>query len=78
MWALGILLFVMLVGKFPYKGTNDIGLFRNIIKGNLKIPSFISNSARNLLEKILVNDPSQRISAKRILEDEWFGKLHWY
>lgn len=29
-WALGIVLYVLLCGKFPFRGMNDHGLFKKI------------------------------------------------
>lgn len=37
-WALGILLFAMLFGKFPFRGNNDSELYRKIGKCDLRIP----------------------------------------
>lgn len=67
----------MVVGKFPYKGKDDFSLFKNILKGELKIPSFLSAKCKSLLQAILVNHPEQRITSKKIIDDEWFGNLRW-
>jgi len=32
-WASGILLFAMLCGQFPFRGTDDKDLYRKIAKG---------------------------------------------
>ncbi len=44
-WALGILLYVMLQGKFPFRGINDNDLFKNIKKGNYKLVHSVSENA---------------------------------
>ena len=48
-WALGVLLYVMLCGKFPFKGIDDKSLFKEIMKGELFFPEYISLGARYFL-----------------------------
>mmetsp|Transcript_7072 Transcript_7072/g.956 ORF Transcript_7072/g.956 Transcript_7072/m.956 type:complete len:98 (-) Transcript_7072:226-519(-) len=44
-WSLGILLHVILCGKFPFKGSNDTDLFRKIKKGSFECPEIIPPKA---------------------------------
>ena len=87
-WALGILLYCMLAGNFPFKGIqfflgicchNDIGkddndLFRRIASGIFEIPHYFSPCTKSLLMRILRVDPSQRPSCDEILADFWMLK----
>lgn len=41
-WALGVLLYVLLSGHFPFKGKDDNELFSNIKKGIYKAPAHAS------------------------------------
>ena len=67
-WTLGILLFVMLYGRFPFKGKNEKDLFMKIKEGDLCLPEdkFISSKVKKLLEKIIVVDPKRRPTAQDI------------
>ena len=37
-WALGVVLFVMMVGQFPFKAKNEKELFGRIISGQYLVP----------------------------------------
>jgi len=41
-WAMGIILFVMVMGYFPFRGRNTDELSRNIRLGVLSLPKFLS------------------------------------
>ena len=59
-WALGILLYVILCGKFPFKGINDVDLFKKIKKGNIDFPDFINEDIKRLILKILKYNSNER------------------
>lgn len=65
-WALGIILFVMLSGSFPFKGQNEKDLYGKISRGLFRIPETIPFEAKRLITKILSVDPSKRPSAKDV------------
>ena len=70
-WALGVLLFVMLSGCFPFKAPTDRELFKKIEKGIFSIPSHVSAGARDLIHRILVVNPAERLKASDIVSDCW-------
>ena len=70
-WALGVLLFALLCGKFPFRGQNDKELYHNIRTQELAIPDHVTHSARIFLQKLFHKEPEQRLSAKDILNDPW-------
>lgn len=71
-WSLGILLYTMLCGAFPFKAVNENELYSKITKGIYSFPEHLSGSVCALIRKILVITPFERPSLEEILLDEWF------
>ena len=75
-WSLGVILFVFLCGYPPFEGDNNKEIFRNVLKQKLTFDpadwNRISDSAKDLVSKMLNKDPDQRISAQQCLEHPWF------
>ncbi|GJD10399.1 Serine/threonine-protein kinase STK11 [Galdieria sulphuraria] len=57
-WAAGVTLFYCLTGRLPFDGNNLFELFEKIGKGEFEIPSFVEESAKDLLLHVL--DPVQQ------------------
>ena len=70
-WALGVLLFALLCGKFPFKGSNDKELYNAIRFHELQFPDHVSPPARFFLQKLFQKEAEKRISARDILKDPW-------
>ena len=90
-WAFGVMLYLFFVGKTPFKGKNDDETLDNII--NLKY-SFdieekhekksinIPKEAKDLIQKILIKDPTKRIGYgskdyKEIKEHPFFKGINF-
>ena len=65
LWAFGIILYQMFYGKTPFKGENTYLTFKNIEKLNISYDKDISipDNAKDLINKILIRDPSKRLGA---------------
>jgi hypothetical protein len=46
----------MLVGYPPFKGTNEYQTFQLITNRTFAMPNFLSSNARNIVDRLLVND----------------------
>ena len=71
-WALGIVLYVMLTGKFPFVGKTEKELFSRIQIGQFLPPVSLNFDAKRLIQRMLSLDPKKRPSATEILRDPWF------
>ena len=77
-WCCGIILYAMLCGYLPFDGDedkdgNDV-LFKNIIEGNLEIPKFVSNTAKDLIVRLLNVDAKERITIPEIKKHPFYLK----
>ena len=75
-WAIGVILFAMLCGFLPFEddeNNNDI-LFKQIIQNKIDYPPFLSELSLDILHKILVSDPLQRITIEEIKNHEFYLK----
>ena len=61
-WSLGIIIYTLLVGKTPFETQKFIELLEKVKRMDYSFPENIniSNEAKNLISKILVEDPSKR------------------
>ena len=66
-WALGILLYILLCGKFPFKGINDNDLFKKIRRNKFELPLYLSEESKRLITRILKVNPSERPSAGEVI-----------
>ncbi|XP_046967060.1 peripheral plasma membrane protein CASK isoform X6 [Vanessa cardui] len=73
-WAAGILLHVLLVGYLPFTGTRE-RLFEAICRGRLRFDAplwdDISDAAKDLVQRMLTVDHTQRINIQEVLNHRW-------
>lgn len=64
LWALGCIVYQMVSGLPPFRGGSEYLIFQSILKHELSFPDGFDSNARDLVEKLLVLDPCERIGAK--------------
>lgn len=73
-WSLGVLMFELLTGKPPFEHEGTQLTFQHIVKVLYTCPEYLSEDAKDLLSKLLVSDPTGRISLKDIQCHPWILK----
>lgn len=73
MWALGVVLYTMLYGQFPFCDTSLAQLFSRIQAANYNIPPNgnsvqVSHNTVFLIQRLLVKDPKHRMVADEVLD----------
>ncbi len=67
-WSLGILLFTLLCGAFPFKANSEKDLYGKITKGAFTCPDHLSQSVCELIRKLLVVKPTDRPNTQEVIE----------
>lgn len=70
-WSLGILLYALLCGCFPFRAKAYPDLYRRIARGTFQIPEELSAPVKDLLRALLTVDPEQRVTAHAALRHSW-------
>uniref|UniRef100_A0A8D0E2K9 Tribbles pseudokinase 3 n=1 Tax=Salvator merianae TaxID=96440 RepID=A0A8D0E2K9_SALMN len=70
-WSLGVVLYTLLVGCYPFQDTTPISLFSKIRRGCFAVPDDLSPKARCLVRCLLRKDPAERLTAGGILLHPW-------
>lgn len=73
-WALGIILFALVTGCMPFDGRNQYEILTNILNINYSFENKkeVSPEFKDLISRIFVADPQQRIRLYEIISHEWF------
>ncbi|ETO28001.1 hypothetical protein RFI_09133 [Reticulomyxa filosa] len=74
-WALGVLLFEFVCGNPPFETNNQSKTLQKIKKLEFRFPSHVSPLARDLMLRLLVKDPSQRMQLSQIASHPFILKF---
>ncbi|XP_038863162.1 peripheral plasma membrane protein CASK-like isoform X1 [Salvelinus namaycush] len=81
-WGCGVILFILLSGCLPFYGTKE-RLFEAICRGKYKVLNprhwgHISESAKDLVRRMLMLDPAERITVYEALNHPWLKERDRY
>ncbi|XP_039036100.1 calcium-dependent protein kinase 1-like [Hibiscus syriacus] len=74
-WSAGVILYILLSGVPPFWAENEQGIFEEVLHGDLDFDSdpwpSISESAKDLVRRMLIRDPRRRLTAHEVLCHPW-------
>ncbi|XP_023162121.1 cAMP-dependent protein kinase catalytic subunit 3 isoform X2 [Drosophila hydei] len=81
-WALGVLIYEMLVGYPPFYDEQPFGIYEKILSGKIEWERHMDPIAKDLIKKLLVNDRTKRLGnmkngADDVKRHRWFKNLNW-
>ncbi|KAK6458339.1 kinase-like domain-containing protein [Scheffersomyces xylosifermentans] len=78
-WALGCILYQFFNGVPPFKGATEYLTFEKIINVEYSYRSKypLPQDVIQLIDKILVAEPSQRLTIPQIMSSRWFQEVPW-
>ncbi|KAL6514479.1 Calcium-dependent protein kinase 5 [Orobanche gracilis] len=74
-WTAGVIVYILLSGVPPFWAETQQGIFDAVLKGQIDFDSdpwpLISESAKDLIRKMLCMQPSERLTAHQVLCHPW-------
>lgn len=75
LWSCGVILYILLCGYPPFWGDRDSEIFRKVRRGLYSFKgaewATVSDTAKDLISKLLMMDPRERLTAAQALEHPW-------
>jgi len=80
MWSVGVIVFILLGGYYPFRGSSDVEVLKNVRYGIYDFkPRFwkgVSDEAKSLVRAMMTVNPDERITAEAALNRDWISADH--
>lgn len=77
LWAFGCIIYQLLAGRPPFKAANEYLTFQKIVALEYSFPEGFPVLAKDLVQKLLVLDPGQRLPMDAIKRHRFFEGIEW-
>mmetsp|Transcript_19107 Transcript_19107/g.34774 ORF Transcript_19107/g.34774 Transcript_19107/m.34774 type:complete len:343 (+) Transcript_19107:343-1371(+) len=76
-WSVGILLHELLMGFTPFTDNSPYDVYNKILRQDLFLPGDIDPAAKDLITKLLVKNPSNRLTEAAVKSHPFFEGFNW-
>lgn len=77
LWAFGCIIYQLLAGRPPFKAGNEYQTFQKIVGLEYSFPDRFPEVAKDLVEKLLVLNPADRLPIDAIKRHPFFDGIQW-
>lgn len=77
LWAFGCIIYQLITGRPPFKAGNDYQTFQKIVNLEFEYPPGFPHIVRDLVDRLLVLDPHQRLTIENIKAHVFFEGIQW-
>ncbi|MDP2435342.1 MAG: serine/threonine-protein kinase, partial [archaeon] len=74
-WAMGVVLFAMITGEFPFPGADSSQIAFAVCRRDYNVPFGVSPALLDLLARMLTKDPASRITVREIQQHPWVSLM---
>lgn len=79
LWSIGVMLYLLLSARVPFMGDKESEVKFKIIRGTFDLRDYPWNKttkeAKDLIRRLIVKKPEDRITLKQAIDHPWFKKL---
>ena len=79
-WSLGVIIYFLMTGTYPFDGKTLNSIFQTILKAEFDFsgPEWenVSSECKDLVSKMLLADPTRRITLSNALKHKWITMSH--
>ncbi|CAM9896563.1 unnamed protein product [Ectocarpus sp. 6 AP-2014] len=81
-WALGVLVYEMMVGVAPFSASDPMTTYENILSRKVEPPPTFSKAAKDIVRKLLKINKSKRLGkaaggAGSVMKHKWYSGFDW-
>ena len=77
LWAFGCIVYQLLAGRPPFKAANEYLTFQKILSLEYSFPDGFPPVAKDLVERLLVLEPANRLPVEHIKNHAFFDGIQW-
>jgi serine/threonine protein kinase len=75
MWSCGVIIYALMTNYFPWRGSNQAHILRQILSGDFQIPDSVGVLCADLIRKLMTIDPRVRLTADEALTHPWLETI---